>query len=154
MTIAAGVIRCKVVKTDYHTGIGYDFYGFVKGNGRSFAMMDYDFADFEAGDLVKNDIAVNKVVVDGLSLIVPRSEAGGRGRRLKMRLNGFVESRAGLRLDLFGFDRASPEAVQDELGLFVISWLFIVHSCWCEIGQIGLFGGWGNWVRLGSFCPA
>jgi len=91
--------RCKLVKTDYlsptrvmleYTAplaeIVYDFYDILKGISRGYATMDYEFMGFEASDLVKIDILVNKVAVDALSLIVHRSKAEARGRRLIIRL--------------------------------------------------------------------
>jgi len=91
--------RCKLVKTDYlsptrvmleYTAplaeIVYDFYDLLKGISRGYATMDYEFTGFEASDLVKIDILVNKVAVDALSLIVHRSKAEARGRRLIIKL--------------------------------------------------------------------
>jgi len=91
--------RCKLVKTDYlsptrvmleYTAplaeIVYDFYDILKGISRGYATMDYEFMGFEASDLVRIDILVNKVAVDALSLIVHRSKAEARGRRLIIRL--------------------------------------------------------------------
>ncbi|MEA3227185.1 MAG: translation elongation factor 4, partial [Planctomycetota bacterium] len=91
--------RCKLVKTDYlsptrvmleYTAplaeIVYDFYDLLKGISRGYATMDYEFTAFAASDLVKIDILVNKVAVDALTLIVHRSKAEARGRRLIIRL--------------------------------------------------------------------
>jgi GTP-binding protein LepA len=91
--------RCKLIKTDYlsptrvmleYTAplaeIVYDFYDLLKGISRGYATMDYEFTGFEASDLVKIDILVNKVAVDALSLIVHRSKAEHRGRRLIIKL--------------------------------------------------------------------
>ena len=91
--------RCKLLKTDYISQtrimleykaplaeIIYDFYDQLKGISHGYATMDYEFIDFEESDLVKIDILVNKIRVDALSLIVHRSKAEVRGRRLIMRL--------------------------------------------------------------------
>jgi len=91
--------RCKLLKTDYLSmtrvmleykaplaEIVYDFYDLLKGISRGYATMDYEFIGFEAGDLVKIDILVNKVAVDALSLIVHRSKAVIRGRKLIIKL--------------------------------------------------------------------
>ena len=91
--------RCKLIKTDYlsptrvmleYTAplaeIVYDFYDLLKGISRGYATMDYEFTGFQASDLVKIDILVNKVAVDALSLIVHRSKAEARGRRLIIKL--------------------------------------------------------------------
>ena len=91
--------RCKLIKTDYLSTtrvileykaplaeIVYDFYDILKGISRGYATMDYEFTGFEASDLVKIDILVNSVAVDALSLIVHRSKAESRGRKLIIRL--------------------------------------------------------------------
>jgi GTP-binding protein LepA len=91
--------RCKLIKTDYLSEtrvmieykaplaeIVYDFYDLLKGISRGYATMDYEFTGFEASDLVKIDILVNKLAVDALSLIVHRSNAEARGRKLIIKL--------------------------------------------------------------------
>ena len=91
--------RCKLIKTDYISQtrvmleykaplaeIVYDFYDQLKGISHGYATMDYEFTGFELSDLVKIDILVNKIRVDALSLIVHRSNAEARGRRLIVRL--------------------------------------------------------------------
>jgi GTP-binding protein LepA len=91
--------RCKLLKTDYLSQtrvmleykaplaeIVYDFYDVLKGVSHGYATMDYEFTGFEKSDLVKINILVNKVAVDALSLIVHRSVAEPRGRRLIIRL--------------------------------------------------------------------
>jgi GTP-binding protein LepA len=91
--------RCKLLKTDYLSQsrvlleykaplaeIVYDFFDVLKGISHGYATMDYEFIAFEDSDLVKIDILVNKVPVDALSLIVHRSTAAERGRRLIIRL--------------------------------------------------------------------
>jgi len=91
--------RCKLANTDYISTtrvmleykaplaeIVYDFYDILKGISRGYATMDYEFIGFQSGDLVKIDILVNKVAVDALSLIVHRSKAETRGRKLIIKL--------------------------------------------------------------------
>ncbi|MHC5061313.1 MAG: translation elongation factor 4 [Planctomycetota bacterium] len=91
--------RCKLMKTDYLSTtrvmleykaplaeIVYDFYDLLKGITRGYATMDYEFTGFEASELVKIDILVNKIAVDALSLIVHRSKAEVRGRKLIIKL--------------------------------------------------------------------
>ena len=91
--------RCKLLRTDYISGtrvmleykaplaeIVYDFYNALKGTSHGYATMDYEFRGFEDSDLVKLDVLVNKVAVDALSLIVHRSTAEARGRKLITRL--------------------------------------------------------------------
>jgi GTP-binding protein LepA len=91
--------RCKLIKTDYLSQkrvmleykaplaeIVYDFYDLLKGISHGYATMDYEFLAFEASDLVKINILVNKIPVDALSLIVHRSVAENRGRKMLVRL--------------------------------------------------------------------
>jgi GTP-binding protein LepA len=91
--------RCKLEKTDYLSPlrvildykaplaeIVYDFYDLLKGVSRGYATMDYELIGFETGDLVKIDFLINKVPVDALSLIVHRSKAEPRGRKLLLKL--------------------------------------------------------------------
>ncbi|MFC1739053.1 translation elongation factor 4 [Planctomycetota bacterium] len=91
--------RCKLLKTDYLSTtrvmleykaplaeIVYDFYDLLKGISSGYATMDYEFTGFQSGDLVRIDILVNKVAVDALSLIVHRSKAETRGRKLIIKL--------------------------------------------------------------------
>jgi GTP-binding protein LepA len=91
--------RCKIVKTEYLSPtrvmieyraplaeIVYDFYDLLKSISHGYATMDYEFTGFEAGELVRIDILVNKVPVEALSLIVHRSNAELRGRKMILRL--------------------------------------------------------------------
>ncbi len=91
--------RCKLLKSDYLSPtrvmleykaplaeIVYDFYDLIKGISHGYATMDYEFTGFEAGELVKIDILVNGVPVEALSLIVHRSSAELRGRKLIIKL--------------------------------------------------------------------
>jgi len=91
--------RCKLLKTDYLSTtrvmlefkaplaeIVYDFYDLLKGISRGYATMDYEFTGFEASNLVKINFLINSVAVDALSLIVHRSNAEARGRRLLIKL--------------------------------------------------------------------
>jgi len=93
------VRRCKLIKTDYLNPtrvimeykaplaeIVYDFYDQIKGISHGYATMDYEFTGFEESDLVKIDILVNHTPVDALALIVHRSTAEARGRRLVIKL--------------------------------------------------------------------
>jgi GTP-binding protein LepA len=91
--------RCKLVKTDYLNPtrvmldykaplaeIVYDFYDQIKGISHGYATMNYEWTGFEVGDLVKIDILVNHTPVEALSLIVHRSNAELRGRKLIIKL--------------------------------------------------------------------
>jgi GTP-binding protein LepA len=91
--------RCVLLKTEYISPtrvmmeykaplaeIVYDFYDVLKGISRGYATMDYEFQGFEAGNLVRIDILVNGTPVDALSLIVHRTKAEMRGRKLIVKL--------------------------------------------------------------------
>ncbi|MFA5291435.1 MAG: translation elongation factor 4 [Phycisphaerae bacterium] len=91
--------RCVLLKTDYISvtrvmmefraplaEIVYDFYDQLKGISRGYATMDYELIGFEAADLVRIEILINKDAVDALSLIVHRSNAEARGRKLLLKL--------------------------------------------------------------------
>ncbi|MEM9171581.1 MAG: translation elongation factor 4 [Pseudomonadota bacterium] len=64
-----------------------DFFDRLKSVSRGFASFDYQFARYEAANLVRLDILINKDRVDALSIIVHRERAQSRGRDLvdKMR---------------------------------------------------------------------
>ena len=64
----------------------YDFYDRLKSATRGYGTMDYELCGFKVGDLVKTDILVNGDRVDALSVIVHRSKAEQRGRKLLRRL--------------------------------------------------------------------
>ena len=91
--------RCSLVKTNYLgttrvlmeykaplAEIVYDFYDVLKGISKGYATMDYEFVGFEKSNLVKIDFLVNGTPVDALSLIVHRSNAEQRGRKLLLKL--------------------------------------------------------------------
>lgn len=59
-----------------------DFYDRLKSISKGYASLEYEFMDFEEGDLVKLDILINAEPIDALSLIVHTSKATTRGRKL------------------------------------------------------------------------
>jgi len=69
----------------------YDFYDKLKSVTKGYGTMDYDFLGFRVGDLVKMDILVNGDRVDALSVIVHRSKAEARGRKLLLRLKEEID---------------------------------------------------------------
>ncbi len=64
----------------------YDFYDRLKTITRGYGTMDYDLIGYEPGNLVKLDILVGGKKVDALSVIMHRSVAEYRGRRILQRL--------------------------------------------------------------------
>jgi len=64
----------------------YDFYDKLKSATRGYGTMDYEIIAYRADDLAKLDILVNNQQVDALSVIVHKSKAESRGRRLLIRL--------------------------------------------------------------------
>ncbi|MFO0973545.1 MAG: translation elongation factor 4 [Phycisphaerae bacterium] len=64
----------------------YDFYDRLKSITSGYGTMNYDVIGYKAADLVKLDILVNATPVDALSVVVHRSKAEWRGRRLISRL--------------------------------------------------------------------
>ncbi|GCE49034.1 GTP-binding protein LepA [Thermosporothrix hazakensis] len=67
-----------------------DFYDQLKSRTQGYASLDYNFAGYEASDLIKLDILVNGVAVDALSLIVHRDKAYYQGRALVEKLRGLI----------------------------------------------------------------
>ncbi len=64
----------------------YDYFDRLKSVTSGYATMDYHLIGFRVDDLVKLNILVNGMPVDALSVIVHRSRAEFRGRRLILRL--------------------------------------------------------------------
>jgi GTP-binding protein LepA len=69
----------------------YDYYDRLKSVTSGYATMDYQLIDSRRGDLVRLNILVNGVPVDALSVIVHRSQAQVRGRRLISRLKKEID---------------------------------------------------------------
>jgi GTP-binding protein LepA len=64
-----------------------DFFDRLKSVSRGFASFDYHLERFQAAQLARLDVLINKERVDALSIIVHRDKANSRGRELveKMR---------------------------------------------------------------------
>ncbi len=67
-----------------------DFYDQLKSRSRGYASLDYDFAEYRPGDLVKLDLLVNQQVVDALSVIVHRDQAYQKGQALVSRMKKVI----------------------------------------------------------------
>ena len=67
-----------------------DFYSQLKSRTRGYASLDYQFAGYRPGDLVKLDILVNEQPVDALSIIVHRDQAYEKGSALVRRLKEVI----------------------------------------------------------------
>jgi GTP-binding protein LepA len=67
-----------------------DFYDQLKSRTRGYASLDYVFAEYRPGDLVKLDVLVNEEPVDALSLIVHKDRAYEKGSALVAKLKEIV----------------------------------------------------------------
>jgi GTP-binding protein LepA len=67
-----------------------DFYDQLKSRTQGYASLDYQFAEYQAADLVKLDILVNAQPVDALSIITHRDKAHYQGRQLVDRLRRLI----------------------------------------------------------------
>jgi GTP-binding protein LepA len=66
------------------------FYDQLKSRTRGYASLDYAFDGYQAGDLVKMDILVNKEPVDALSIIVHQDQAYEKGDALVKKMKELI----------------------------------------------------------------
>lgn len=63
-----------------------DFHDKLKSITRGYGSFDYEFENYEKGDIIKLEIRVNEEPVDAFSCLVHRSKAEGRGRAICAKL--------------------------------------------------------------------
>src|SRR5690606_38114614 len=68
----------------------FDFYDRLKSCSKGYASFVYEMLEYTESDLVKLNILVNVEPVDALALIVHRSQADTRGRKLCERLKDLI----------------------------------------------------------------
>lgn len=68
----------------------YNFFDNLKVVSRGYASMSYEFLNYEKSDLVKVDILLNNKKVDALSLIVHKSIAYEKAKKLCERLKKYI----------------------------------------------------------------
>lgn len=69
-----------------------DFYDQLKSRTRGYASLDYVFAEYRPGDLVKMEVLVNEQPLDALSVIVHRDQAYAKGSVLVRKLKEVIPS--------------------------------------------------------------
>ncbi|CAC9950630.1 Translation elongation factor LepA [uncultured Gammaproteobacteria bacterium] len=67
-----------------------DFFDRLKSVSRGFASMDYQFARYQASDLIRLDIQINQESVDALALIIHREDSVRKGREIAEKMKELV----------------------------------------------------------------
>jgi GTP-binding protein LepA len=67
-----------------------DFYDQLKSRTQGYGSLDYSFAEYRTGKLVKLEVLVNQQSVDALSVILPADRAHQQGRGLVERLRALI----------------------------------------------------------------
>lgn len=67
-----------------------DFYDQLKSRTRGYASLDYHFAGYRKGDLVKLNVLVANSPVDALAMIVHRDDAYNKGQKLVSKLKDLI----------------------------------------------------------------